>query len=277
MPEPKDNKLYQRAKKYIYKKHPKHSAYRSGLLVQKYKKDFKKKYGNKSPYIGQKTKKKGLKRWFAEKWVNHRGKVGYKYKNDIYRPSKRITRKTPLTHKELSRKEIRRARTRKYKYGRIKKFRKTKRRRRKQRGGMLGMSRRRRSPTFYQPPHSAAAAAAAVPVETVDLEWTAYDFRPRQNNTKKRWRFYNVGDDGNGQEWELRTRLVNDDDETYYGEPKGDDGDAHKINKELYKYLILKRNALVPEYLLLRMALTDNLEQAKAVFNAHLLLQIREQ
>ena len=27
----------------------------------------------------------------------------------------------------------------------------------------------------------------------------------------------------------------------------------------------------------LRMALTDNLEQAKAVFNAHLLLQIREQ
>lgn len=268
MPVPKDNKLYQRAKKYIYKKHPKHSAYRSGLLVQKYKKDFKKKYGNKSPYIGQKTKKKGLKRWFAEKWVNQRGKVGYKYKNDIYRPSKRITRKTPLTHKELSRKEIRRARTRKYKYGRIKKFRKTKRRRRKQRGGMLGMSRRSRSPTFNQPPHSAAA-----PVETVDLEWTAYDFRPGQNNTKKRWRFYNVGDDN----WELRTRLVNDDDETYYGEPKGEDGDAHKINKELYEYLILKRNALVPEYLLLRMALTDNLEQAKAVFNAYLLSQIREQ
>ena len=70
MPEPKDQKLYQRAKKYIYKKYPKHSAYRSGLLVQKYKKDFKKKYGNKNPYSGKKTRKKGLKRWFAEKWVN---------------------------------------------------------------------------------------------------------------------------------------------------------------------------------------------------------------
>lgn len=120
MPEPKDKTLYQRAKKYIYKKYPKHSAYRSGLLVKKYKKDFKKKHGNKSPYSGKKTKKKGLKRWFAEKWVNQRGKVGYKYKNDIYRPSKRITRGTPLTHKELSKKEINRARTRKYKHGRVK-------------------------------------------------------------------------------------------------------------------------------------------------------------
>tara|TARA_B110000495_G_C22398386_1_gene254912 strand:+ start:81 stop:464 length:384 start_codon:yes stop_codon:yes gene_type:complete len=119
MPEPKDNELYQRVKKYIYKKYPKHSAYRSGLLVQKYKKDFKKKNGNKSPYSGKKTRK-GLKRWFAEKWVNQRGKVGYKYKNDIYRPSKKITRGTPLTHKELSKKEIRRARTRKYKHGRVK-------------------------------------------------------------------------------------------------------------------------------------------------------------
>ena len=123
MPEPKDQKLYQRVKKYIYKKYPKHSAYRSGLLVQKYKKDFKKKNGNKSPYSGKKTKKKGLKRWFSEKWVNQRGKVGYKYKNDIYRPSKRITKGTPLTHKELSKKEIKRARTRKYKHGRVKKFR----------------------------------------------------------------------------------------------------------------------------------------------------------
>ena len=115
-----DNKLYNKTKKYIYKKYPKHSAYRSGLLVQKYKKDFKKKNGNKNPYSGKKTKKKGLKRWFAEKWVNQRGKVGYKYKNDIYRPSKRITRGTPLTHKELSKKEINRARTRKYKHGRVK-------------------------------------------------------------------------------------------------------------------------------------------------------------
>jgi hypothetical protein len=58
MPKPRDTILYNKVKSQIYKKYPKHSAYRSGLLVQKYKKDFKKKYGNKNPYIGKKTKKK---------------------------------------------------------------------------------------------------------------------------------------------------------------------------------------------------------------------------
>ena len=42
MPLPNDEKLYNKTKKYIYKKYPKHSAYRSGLLVQEYKKDFQK-------------------------------------------------------------------------------------------------------------------------------------------------------------------------------------------------------------------------------------------
>lgn len=127
--EPTDTKLYNKTKKQIYKKIPKHSAYRSGILVQTYKKKFKNKYGTKkSPYKGNKTKtkKKGLSRWFKEKWVNQRGEIGYKYKNDIYRPSKRITKKTPLTHKELSKKEINRARTRKYKKGRVYRFRKAK-------------------------------------------------------------------------------------------------------------------------------------------------------
>ena len=40
--EPKDIKLYEKVKKSIYKKIPKHSAYRSGLLVQEYKKDLQK-------------------------------------------------------------------------------------------------------------------------------------------------------------------------------------------------------------------------------------------
>jgi len=120
---PIDIFLYEKVKKQIYKKYPKHSAYRSGLLVQKYKKDFKKKHGNKNPYIGKKTKKKGLQRWFDEKWVNQRGEVGYKYKNDVYRPSKRITKKTPITHNELTKKEIKRARKIKYTRGRVKRFR----------------------------------------------------------------------------------------------------------------------------------------------------------
>ncbi len=125
MPEPKDEKLYNKIKKKIYKKIPKHSAYRSGLIVNEYKKTFKSKYGsNKQPYYGNYTKKSGLKRWFDEKWVNQRGKIGYKYKNDIYRPSKRITKKTPTTHDELTNQEIQRARTEKYTKGRVKKFKK---------------------------------------------------------------------------------------------------------------------------------------------------------
>ena len=38
--EPVDNNLYNKTKKKNYKKYPKHSAYRSGLLVKKYKKYF---------------------------------------------------------------------------------------------------------------------------------------------------------------------------------------------------------------------------------------------
>mgnify|MGYP001235293513 CR=1 FL=1 len=120
---PKDIKLYNKTKKTIYKKYPKHSAYRSGILVKTYKKNYSKKYGKRSnPYHGKKTKKKGLSRWFKEKWVNQRGEVGYKYKSDIYRPSKRITKKTPTTFKELSKKRIKRARKTKYRKGRVKKF-----------------------------------------------------------------------------------------------------------------------------------------------------------
>jgi len=120
---PTDLILYNKTKINIYKKYPKHSAYRSGNLVKTYKKLFKKKYGSrKKPYLGKNPTKKGLKRWFNEKWVNQRGEVGYKYKSDIYRPSKRITKKTPKTHKELSKKRVKKARRTKYKKGRVKRF-----------------------------------------------------------------------------------------------------------------------------------------------------------
>ena len=129
---PRDKKLYNKIKKTIYNKYPKHSAYRSGILVKTYKKQYKNKYKNKkqyknkyknkNPYLGKKSQKTGLKRWFREKWTNQRGEVGYKYKNDIYRPTKRITTKTPKTHKELTKKNIKRARSMKYRKGRVKKF-----------------------------------------------------------------------------------------------------------------------------------------------------------
>ena len=95
---------------------------RSGILVKTYKKQYKNKYKNKNPYLGKKSQKTGLKRWFREKWTNQRGEVGYKYKNDIYRPTKRITTKTPKTHKELTKKNIKRSRSMKYRKGRVKKF-----------------------------------------------------------------------------------------------------------------------------------------------------------
>ena len=126
--EPSDISLYNKTKKNIYKKYPKHSAYRSGLLVKSYKKAFSIKYKNtkKSPYKGKYTRKKGLRRWFDEEWVNQRGEVGYKYKNDIYRPKIRITDDTPITHNELTKKEIKNARTKKYKTGRVNRFKKSK-------------------------------------------------------------------------------------------------------------------------------------------------------
>ena len=112
MVEPTDEKLYNIVKQKIYKEQQKHSAYRSGKVVKEYKKRFTKKYGNrKSPYKGKQTKKRGLSRWFAEKWVNQRGEICYKNKSDIYRPTVRISKKTPTTHGELSAKQIKRSRS----------------------------------------------------------------------------------------------------------------------------------------------------------------------
>ena len=121
-PIPNDAKLYDTIKLQVYKKIPQHSAYRSGIVVQQYKQAFAKKYGNKSPYSGKKPNKQGLKRWFDENWVNQRGEVGYKFKNDIYRPSIRITNQTPTTHKELTEKQIKAARKEKYETGRVRRF-----------------------------------------------------------------------------------------------------------------------------------------------------------
>jgi hypothetical protein len=122
---PTDEKLYKKIKNEIYLKYPKHSAYRSGLLVKSYKQAFSKKYSNKkSPYIGNRptTKTTGLKRWFAEDWRNQRGEVGYRSPSDVYRPTKKITSKTPVTFGELKKSQINRARLEKYHTGRVKRF-----------------------------------------------------------------------------------------------------------------------------------------------------------
>lgn len=121
MSEPADSKLYNKVKKQIYKKYPTHSAYRSGILVRSYKEEFKKKYGNIEPYL-EKKNTSGLTRWFLENWRNQRGTTGYKFKSDIYRPTKRISKSTPTTFSELSKKQLERARKEKAKNKRVKKF-----------------------------------------------------------------------------------------------------------------------------------------------------------
>ena len=110
-----NQELYDKVKKQIYAKYPVHSAYRSGLLVKTYKEQ-----GGK--YIGKENKSSGLNRWFKEKWVNSRGEVGYKNKNDVYRPTVRVNKDTPITFNELTKEQIKKAQAEKAKHGRIKKF-----------------------------------------------------------------------------------------------------------------------------------------------------------
>lgn len=115
MAQPKNKQLYEEIKKDIISKHPKHSAYRSGLIVKAYKEAG-------GTYEGTKPTKTGLTRWFDEKWTNQRGEVGYKNKSDIYRPNIRITKDTPTTFKELTDKEIKTGRRKKMLHGRVDKF-----------------------------------------------------------------------------------------------------------------------------------------------------------
>ena len=117
MTKPADPELYKKVKDRIYKEIPTHSAYRSGLLVQEYKR-----LGGK--YVGNKPKTKGLTRWFKESWRNQRGRVGYEKKGDIYRPTKRVNDKTPVTLQELSAGELKTAMRKKATKGRVDKFQK---------------------------------------------------------------------------------------------------------------------------------------------------------
>ena len=106
-------KLYEKVKLFIYKKYPVHSAYRSGLLVKKYKQ-----LGG--TYTG---KRKGpLARWFKEDWKSDTGHYGYTSKSSVYRPTRRISKKTPKTFSELSQKEILRAKREKYLKGHVNLF-----------------------------------------------------------------------------------------------------------------------------------------------------------
>ena len=115
MPSPANKQLYARVKRGIYTKYPKHSAYRSGLLVQEYKR-------RGGTYKGKQHKDEGLTHGFASEWNNQRGEVGYKFKSDVYRPTVRVNSKTPATFNELTPSELKRARREKATTGRVKQF-----------------------------------------------------------------------------------------------------------------------------------------------------------
>ncbi len=115
MSEPVNKKKWAAAKKAADAIYKKPSAYKSGYIVKKYKE-----LGG--TFEGEKDKVKGLNRWFAEKWVNQHGRVGYEHKNDVYRPSKRITKKTPTTWSELTPEQIEKAKKIKASGKRVRKF-----------------------------------------------------------------------------------------------------------------------------------------------------------
>ena len=120
---PADGRLYDSVKQRVYREIPKHSAYRSGHLVQEYKREFAKRYGeDKDPYIGLKPRKSGLTRWYQEEWRNESGGVGYDSKNTLYRPTNRVTADTPKTWGEISGSRVKSARAEKKAKGRVTKF-----------------------------------------------------------------------------------------------------------------------------------------------------------
>jgi hypothetical protein len=87
-------KLYEAVRKVVYRQYPKHSAYRSGQLVKQYKAEGGE-YGGEKP-------KGGLTSWFKEGWSNIGGK-----EYPTYRPTKRISKDTPLTVDEIDPKNLR--------------------------------------------------------------------------------------------------------------------------------------------------------------------------
>jgi hypothetical protein len=97
MPTPANPKLYERAKKIVYNQYTKPSAYRSGALVKKYKE-----LGG--TYVDDKAEKP-LKRWFEEKWEDvNWTKTTTSY--PVYRPTVRVSEKTPKTKGEIGKKKL---------------------------------------------------------------------------------------------------------------------------------------------------------------------------
>jgi hypothetical protein len=93
MPNPLNEKLYNEVKIEANKIYKKPSAYKSGWIVKEYKK-------RGGDYSGKKTKT-GINRWFLEKWQDV-GNMDY----PVYRPTRRISKETPLTVFEIDKNNL---------------------------------------------------------------------------------------------------------------------------------------------------------------------------
>ena len=88
MATPINKDLYQAVKQYADIVYDKPSAYKSGFIVKMYKK-LGGTYKNDN-------KEHNLERWYKERWVD----VGHE-EYPVYRPTIRISKKTPLTVNEI--------------------------------------------------------------------------------------------------------------------------------------------------------------------------------
>ena len=85
---PTDKSLYEKVKKEVYAQYSKPSAYRSGAVIKRYK--------DEGGEFKDTDDGRPLERWFKEGWTD----VGHK-DYPVYRPTKRVNSKTPLTIQEI--------------------------------------------------------------------------------------------------------------------------------------------------------------------------------
>ena len=85
--------LYDQVKKEADKIYSKSSGYKSGYIVKRYK--------DLGGTYAPDAKTKNLKNWFKEEWKDIGG-LAY----PVYRPTKRVTAKTPLTVDQIDKKNL---------------------------------------------------------------------------------------------------------------------------------------------------------------------------
>ena len=93
MPIPNDKVLYEKVKKYSEKIYDKSSAFRSGFIIQEYKR--------RGGTYREDGKEKNLKRWYSEQWID----IGNK-EYPVFRPLIRVNSKTPLTVSEIDKEQL---------------------------------------------------------------------------------------------------------------------------------------------------------------------------